>query len=94
MIFSPPKGIKITAIEFFQLRPNKPKYDEPCREDMAGDILQNVFVRGWSRIGSYLEPMIHNLPDRYRQALILSGLEGMLQKVVADMLELSLSGSK
>ena len=41
-----------------------------------------------------LEPMIDLLPDKYRDAIILSELEGMNQKEVAQKQDLSLSGAK
>jgi RNA polymerase sigma-70 factor (ECF subfamily) len=41
-----------------------------------------------------LEPMIENLPPKYRQAIILSELEGLPQKEVASIQGLSLSGAK
>ena len=45
-------------------------------------------------IESCLEPMIQNLPDKYRQALVLSEIENLPQKAVAEIQGLSLSGAK
>lgn len=45
-------------------------------------------------IESCLEPMIEALPDKYRQALVLSEIEGLPQKIVAEKQNLSLSGTK
>lgn len=45
-------------------------------------------------IESCLEPMIENLPFKYRQAVILSELENWPQKEVAKTQGLSLSGTK
>jgi RNA polymerase sigma-70 factor (ECF subfamily) len=41
-----------------------------------------------------LLPMIQRLPDDYRQALMLSEIEELTQKQVAEKLEISLSGAK
>jgi len=43
---------------------------------------------------SCLEPMISQLPDKYREAVFLSDITGMKQKDVAEKLGLSLSGAK
>jgi RNA polymerase sigma-70 factor (ECF subfamily) len=45
-------------------------------------------------IESCLEPMVQNLPDIYRRALVLSELDGLPQKAVAESQGLSLSGAK
>ncbi len=42
----------------------------------------------------WLFPFIEELPHRYRQTLILSEVEGLTQKEVADRLGISLSGAK
>ena len=39
-------------------------------------------------------PLIRNLPDNYREAVMLSEIEGMTQKQVAEKLGLSLSAAK
>ncbi len=39
-------------------------------------------------------PLIRNLPDTYREAVMLSEIEGMTQKQVAEKLGLSLSAAK
>ncbi len=45
-------------------------------------------------IGTCLLPMIHSLPEHYRQALLLSEIEGLTQKEVALKEQISLSGVK
>ena len=52
--------------------------DEKARQDIEG----------------CLEPLIGRLPVRYRQAVMLSEIEGLTQKQVAQRLGLSLSGAK
>ncbi|HEO65402.1 MAG TPA: RNA polymerase sigma factor SigZ [Spirochaetes bacterium] len=43
---------------------------------------------------SCLEPMIRCLPEPYREAIILSDIEGRTQKEIAEKANLSLSGAK
>ncbi|MEM7050232.1 MAG: sigma-70 family RNA polymerase sigma factor [Acidobacteriota bacterium] len=43
---------------------------------------------------SWLRPMAEELPEKYRQALILADFEGLKQREVATRLGLSLSGAK
>lgn len=46
------------------------------------------------KIAGCLKEMIGDLPQAYRDALVLSELEGLPQRVVAERLGLSLSGAK
>ncbi len=46
------------------------------------------------RAAEWLEEMVGQLPDGYREAVQLSEIEGLPQQVVADRLGLSLSGAK
>ena len=45
-------------------------------------------------MGHCLRPMFECLPEKYRQAMILSELDGLPQQTVADPLGLSLSATK
>ena len=45
-------------------------------------------------LASYLPPFIHALPSPYREALILTELEGLTQRQAAEALGLSWSGMK
>ncbi|MCI5224375.1 MAG: RNA polymerase sigma factor SigZ [Candidatus Electrothrix sp. AR4] len=45
-------------------------------------------------LSSCLEPMVNELPDKYREAVQLSELENKTQKEVAEMENISLSGAK
>jgi len=47
-----------------------------------------------SRASGWLEEMVRQLPDGYREAVQLSEIEGLQQQEVADRLSLSLSGAK
>lgn len=41
-----------------------------------------------------VKPMIDNLPEKYKQAIILTEYEGLTQKKMAEKLRLSVSGAK
>ena len=41
-----------------------------------------------------IEAMVHRLPEKYRQAVILTTYEGFTQKEMGEKLGLSLSGAK
>jgi RNA polymerase sigma-70 factor (ECF subfamily) len=45
-------------------------------------------------IDNCLMPMIWNLPDTYREAVMLSEIEGQTQKEVAEKIGISVSGAK
>jgi len=47
-----------------------------------------------AELASCLEPLIADLPESYRTALVLSEIEGLPQKAVAERLNISLSGAK
>lgn len=51
-----------------------------------------ICLRG--RAGEWLEEMVRQLPEGYREAVQLSEIEGLPQQEVADRLGLSLSGAK
>jgi RNA polymerase sigma-70 factor (ECF subfamily) len=46
------------------------------------------------RSAEWLEELIAQLPESYRQAVRLAEMEGLTQQEVADRLDLSLSGAK
>jgi RNA polymerase sigma-70 factor (ECF subfamily) len=62
--------------------------DDPATEE--GDRLGCL----GSRSGEWLEEMVRQLPDGYREAVQLSEIDGLPQQEVADRLGLSLSGVK
>ena len=45
-------------------------------------------------VGGWLRPMVETLPERYRQALVLTEFEGLSQREMAEELGLSYSGAK
>ncbi len=46
------------------------------------------------KVLSWLEPMILELPDTYREALLLTDINGLTQKELSEKLDISLSGAK
>lgn len=47
-----------------------------------------------AEVATWLPPMIEQLPEKYREALRLTDIEGLTQQQLADRLNLSLSGAK
>jgi RNA polymerase sigma-70 factor, ECF subfamily len=61
----------------------------------AGDLRVEAEERDAEQaVAGCLRGMINDLPPEYRDALVLSELEGLPQRVVAERLGLSLSGAK
>lgn len=72
-------------------RSKKPKEDLPkWIEEVESDEGQ----ASKKELLSCLEPMIKQLPDKYRLAIELSELQGESQKVIAERENISLSGAK
>ncbi len=46
------------------------------------------------KISSWIRPIIENLPDKYREALLLSEIGGLSQKETAKKIGLSIPGTK
>jgi RNA polymerase sigma-70 factor (ECF subfamily) len=47
-----------------------------------------------AELATCLQPLISEMPETYRTALVLSEIEGLPQREVADRLNISLSGAK
>lgn len=62
--------------------------------DMSEDDLENETFDVEKRIARSLLRMINDLPEEYREALILTELDGLSQKELAERLGISLSGAK
>lgn len=69
------------------------KETDPLPNDLSGDeeTVQNDVER---ELVSCLKPFIEQLPEHYRKAVKLSELEGLTQREVASVLELTESGAK
>ena len=76
-------------IDFYRTRktmeelPDSLMYEERKPEEKTRQDIETFFV-----------PMIQSLPEKYREALILSEIQGLTQKKTAEKLGLSLSGGK
>ena len=47
-----------------------------------------------AEVATWLRPMAEDLPDKYREALLLTDIEGLTQKELAERLDISISGAK
>ena len=47
-----------------------------------------------SEVAAWLRPMMAELPEKYREALQLTEIQGLTQKELADRLNISISGAK
>lgn len=70
-------------------RSQKPAVELP--EDLATPETERNVI---GELAACLEPLIAELPQTYQTALVLSEIQGLPQKEVADRLGLSLSGAK
>lgn len=70
-------------------RSHKPWDELP--DDLVAPELERDYV---AELAGCLRPLIADLPETYQSALVLSELEGLPQREVADRLGISLSGAK
>jgi RNA polymerase sigma-70 factor, ECF subfamily len=78
-----------TIIDYHRARKNT----ESLSDEMAHQS-ENNNDEEWSKLGKCVLPMIERLPQRYREAILLSEIDGLPLKEVAERLNLSLSGTK
>lgn len=64
---------------------------EELPEDLAAPEVERDYIR---ELATCLHPMIETMPTLYREALLLSEIEGLPQKEVARRMNISLSGAK
>ncbi len=55
---------------------------EPSEKDVEEEVLR------------WLEPMVGELPEKYRKALLMTDIQGLTQKELSEKLDISLSGAK
>jgi len=55
---------------------------------------QNSFNDGEGDIDRIVKSLVNNLPDKYREALVLTEYQGLTQKEMAQNLRISVSGAK
>lgn len=78
-----------TIIDYYRARQPSPPIPETLAVEDAPDESDAA-----TDIASGLNGMVASLPDKYRQAIVLSEFGGLTQRETADRLELSLSGAK
>lgn len=67
----------------------------PAHAELPGDLAAPERERNYiAELASCLHPLIADLPETYREALVMSEIEGLPQKEVAARLGISLSGAK
>lgn len=64
---------------------------EDLSDELAAPVPEPDYI---AELASCLHPLIADLPETYRLPLVLSEIEGLTQKEVANRLGLSLSGAK
>src|SRR5215475_14595344 len=69
------------------------KSSEPLPDEMA-ERLEHNNDEEWRELGKCVLPMIETLPEGYREALLLSEIDGLPLREVAKRLNLSLPGAK
>lgn len=72
-------------------RLQKPWDELPEDDELAAPEPERNYV---AELATCLHPLIADLPETYRSALLLSEIEGLPQKEVAHRLGISLSGAK
>jgi RNA polymerase sigma-70 factor (ECF subfamily) len=77
-----------TIIDYHRTR----KSAEPLPNEMAQRAEHSD--EGWRELGKCVLPMIEMLPKGYREALLLSEIDGLPLKEVAQRLNISLPGAK
>lgn len=78
--------------DFYRRQARRPEEELP--EELAERFPDQEPSDIHETVLAWLEPMATLLPEKYRDALILSDFEGLPQQEVADRLGISLSGAK
>ncbi len=61
-------------------------------EDMAAETDEDLIFNG--EIAACLKSMINNLPEKYREAILLTEFHNLTQKELSERLGISISGAK
>jgi RNA polymerase sigma-70 factor, ECF subfamily len=73
-------------IDYYRQQKMVVELPETLEEETAEPEANNIIA--------CLKPMVESLPEKYRQALILTEFEGLFQKALAESLGISFSGAK
>jgi|SRR5215208_3674986 len=69
--------------------------DVKAPEELQDRIAEDEDSEGAeAEVATCLRPMAEDLPEKYREALLLTDIEGLTQKELAERLDISLSGAK
>jgi RNA polymerase sigma-70 factor, ECF subfamily len=73
--------------------------ERKIQADSADEILNEIAARQdepdiEEEVLGWLEPMIGDLPEKYRDALLLTDIKGLTQKELSEKLDISVSGAK
>ena len=78
-------------IDFYREKKNQTDSGDEVFDQIAARPNENDVedeVMGW------LEPMIGELPEKYRDAVLLTDIKGLTQKELSEKLDISVSGAK
>lgn len=73
--------------------------EQKLKIDSADELFSEIAVETSEKdveeeVLQWLEPMVGELPDKYREALLLTDIQGLTQKQLSEKLDISLSGAK
>ena len=80
-----------TIIDYYRHQAKAPSDISEMPEQEAGPVAAGDPSK---EVAACLKPMIHDLPEKYKQAILLTEYENLTQKVMSQKLGLSLSGAK
>lgn len=80
---------RYTIIDYYRTR----RPDVPLPEALT-EVTPTMEPTPEEEIAAGLKPMVNGLPDKYRQALLLTEFEGLKQTELAERLGISISGAK
>ena len=78
-------------VDYYRRRGRTPELTTEFPEDLAADVVEADLTE---EVAAWLRPMIDTLPSKYRDALLLSEVQGLTQQETAVRLGILLSGAK
>lgn len=78
-------------IDYYREQKNAANYSEELPDDIAVEPTEKDVEE---EVLSWLTPMVEELPVKYREALLLTDIQGLTQKELSEKLDISLSGAK
>jgi RNA polymerase sigma-70 factor, ECF subfamily len=73
--------------------------DSKSRLNQSGELLNEIAFETVEKdveeeVLGWLNPMVNDLPDKYREALLMTDIQGLTQKQLSEKLDISISGAK